>query len=181
MALEQPTQRAGVREPGGYARSMRLAYREARARLGRGARGARGEQKVGRILDSLAASGWLTLHDVASGRGNVGHIAIGPSGVFAIETKTQRGEVSPERISRRWLARTDAERERLEQATGVRVDPLLVFSDADLLGQPVSRRRGVLVLPARMLASYLATRQRVLTSEQVQERYARIVSALSAR
>jgi nuclease-like protein len=149
-------------------------------RVGRRPSGFRGRQKVGRILDGLAASGWLTLHDVASAGGHVDHIAVGPSGVFAIETKSQRGRVSASRISRRWLARACAERERLERASGVRVHPLLVFSDAHLVGQPVSRRRGVLVLSARALASHLATRQRVLTAEQVRESYSRIVTALSS-
>jgi Nuclease-related domain len=157
-----------------------LLDREVTSKLGRRARGVRGEQKVGRILDGLAASGWLTLHDVATGRGNIDHIAIGPSGVFAIETKSQRGRIAVSRVSRRWLAQAYAERKHLERVTGIRVDPLLVFSDAYLVGQPVSRRRGVLVLPARMLAAHLATRQKILTAEQVRERYARIVSALSA-
>ncbi len=146
----------------------------------RRARGWRGEQKIGRILDGLAPSGWLTLHDLAGRGGNIDHIAIGPSGVFAIETKSRRGRISAERISGRWLSRAYAERERLEALTGIRIDPLLVLSDAAIVGPPVSRRRGVLVLPARMLASHLSTRQRILTGEQVRERYARIVSALSA-
>lgn len=161
--------------------AMLLVDSRLSARLQRRTRGFRGEQKVGRILDGLAPSGWLTLHEVASGRGNIDHIAIGPSGVFAIETRSQRGQVSVERISRRRLAQASAERADLEELTGIRIDPLLVFSDADIVGQPVSRRRGVLVLPARMLASHLSTRQTILTGEQVRERYARIVSALSAR
>ncbi len=151
------------------------------SRVRRRARGCRGQQKIGSILDGLAPSGWLTLHDLAGRGGSIDHIAIGPSGVFAIETKSQRGRISAQRISRRWLTRAYAERERLEELTGIRIDPLLVFSDASIIGQPVSRRRGVLVLPARMLASHLSTRQKILTGEQVRERYARIVSALSAR
>jgi len=186
MALQTRPRGVALREPGQSGRELvcREALRWvavlAALRPQRHARCLRAEQKVGRILDGLAASGWLTLHDLAGGRGKIDHIAVGPSGVFAIETKSQRGRVCVERISRRWLSQAYTERRHLEDLTGIRIDPLLVFSDADIVGQPVSRRRGVLVLPARMLAGHLSTRQTILTGEQVRERYARIVSALSA-
>ena len=150
------------------------------ARLDRRLRGSLAEEKVGRILDGLAAQGWLTVHDALTGRGNIDHIAIGPGGVLTIETKNARGRVSRSRIRRRWLARAYAERRCLEELAGVRVDCLLVFSDGYIVGSPVSRRGGVLVLPARMLAAHLMRRRPVLTQVQVNERYARIVSALSA-
>jgi hypothetical protein len=149
-------------------------------RLDRRLRGYLAEEKVGGILDALAAHGWLTVHDASTGRGNIDHIAIGPGGVLTIETKSARGRVSPSRIRRRWLAQAYAERRCLEELAGVRVDCLLVFSDAYIAGSPVSPRRGVLILPARMLAGHLMRRRPVLTPGQVHERYARIVSALSA-
>src|SRR5919109_452426 len=34
-------------------------------------RGASGEEHVGRILDGLASNGWLAIHDVNTGRGNI--------------------------------------------------------------------------------------------------------------
>ncbi len=136
-------------------------------------------ESVGPILDALAADGWLTVHDVRTGRGNIDHIAIGPGGVFAIETKCKRRRIGRSGIRERWLKQACAERERLEQLTGIKVDCLLVFSDADLVGEFVSRRRGVVVLPARMLAGHLVRRAAVLTREQIGERYARIVSGLS--
>ncbi len=132
------------------------------------------------MLDTLAASGWLTVHDVSTGRGNIGHIAIGPAGVFAIETKSCRGRISASRLNRRWLTHAYAERRWLEELTGVRADCVLVFSDAHVAERPISRQRGVLVLPARMLAAHLASRRPTLTRAQVAERYSRIVSALSA-
>ena len=150
------------------------------ARLDRRLRGSVAEEKVGGILDALAAHGWLTVHDASTGRGNIDHIAIGPGGVLTIETKSARGRVSPSRIRRRWLAQAYAERRCLEELAGVRADCLLVFSDAYIVGSPVSRRRGVLILPARMFAGHLMRRRPVLTPGQVHESYARIVSALSA-
>jgi Nuclease-related domain len=135
---------------------------------------------VGGILDGVAAHGWLTVHDASTGRGNIDHIAIGPGGVLTIETKSRHGRISPSRIRQRWLAQAYAERRCLEGLAGVHVDCLLVLSDAYIVGKAVSRRRGVLILPARMLAGHLIRRTPVLTPVQVNERYARIVSALSA-
>jgi hypothetical protein len=143
-------------------------------------RGVEGEVKVGAILDGLSADGWLTVHDAWTGRGNIDHIAIGPGGIMTIETKSRRGLISSSAVSERWLAQAYAERKRLEELTGEKVDALLVLSDAYLLGKSVSRQRGVLVLPARMLAGHLARRKHLLTAEQVETAYARVVAALDA-
>ncbi len=58
--------------------------------------GARGEFKVGAELERLHKAGFYVFHDWDSGRGNVDHFAIGPQGVFAVETKALRGEVTCE-------------------------------------------------------------------------------------
>lgn len=53
-----------------------------------------GERIVAECLEPLKASGWRILHDVpGSNNGtkfNIDHVAVGPQGVFAIETKTRR-------------------------------------------------------------------------------------------
>jgi hypothetical protein len=53
-----------------------------------------GERYVGDCLDPLKRKGWYIFHDVpglAGGRKfNLDHVAVGPSGVWAIETKTRR-------------------------------------------------------------------------------------------
>jgi len=57
--------------------------------------GAEGEEHVGRLLNKLRKAGWLVMHDLEishTGR-NVDHLAIGPTGVFVIETKKLSGEV----------------------------------------------------------------------------------------
>ena len=53
--------------------------------------GLEGERLVGGALESLASEGVLALHDLDVGRGNVDHVAISPSGVFAIEVKHLSG------------------------------------------------------------------------------------------
>ncbi|MFA6289730.1 MAG: nuclease-related domain-containing protein [Opitutaceae bacterium] len=53
-----------------------------------------GERIVGEALDPLKADGFRVFHDVPAGDDkspfNIDHVIIGPSGVFAIETKTRR-------------------------------------------------------------------------------------------
>ena len=53
-----------------------------------------GERIVGEALDPLKAAGFRVFHDVPAGDAktlfNIDHVIVGPSGVFAIETKTRR-------------------------------------------------------------------------------------------
>ena len=53
-----------------------------------------GERIVGEALDPLKAEGFRVFHDVPAGDTktpfNLDHVIVGPSGVFAIETKTRR-------------------------------------------------------------------------------------------
>jgi Nuclease-related domain len=47
------------------------------------------EREVAHVLDPLRAEGWLVTHDVRKDAGgNVDHFASGPTGAFAIETKS---------------------------------------------------------------------------------------------
>jgi hypothetical protein len=57
--------------------------------------GAEGERRTGRYLDGLAEAGFIVLHDrnVPGYGGNLDHVAIGPTGVWAIETKNVAGKV----------------------------------------------------------------------------------------
>lgn|SRR5215212_4820544 len=58
--------------------------------------GARGESVVGREFERLHKQGFYVFHDWDTGRGNVDHFAIGPQGVFVVETKALKGEVTCE-------------------------------------------------------------------------------------
>jgi hypothetical protein len=143
-------------------------------------RGVLGEERVGAILDGQASQGWLTVHDASTGRGNIDHIAVGPGGLLTIETKSHRGKVSAEHVSEAWLKQAYAERKALERMVGVPADGLLVLSEAYVVGAAVSRQRGVLVMPARMLPGHLARREPVYTPEEVVDLHARVVSALDS-
>lgn len=53
-----------------------------------------GERAVGEALEPLVSAGYRLFHDVPAVSGkfvfNVDHVAVGPNGVFAVETKTRR-------------------------------------------------------------------------------------------
>jgi hypothetical protein len=145
----------------------------------RWSRGAAGEEQVGQILDELQASGWYALHDVNLGGGNIDHVVIGPAGIFTIETKSHRGRINTRTLDRRMLKQAYPEAAVIQRITGLLAEPLLVFSHAFLMPKPVSRREGVLILPARMLAGHLQRRAGSIPAERVREVYERLAVALS--
>jgi Nuclease-related domain len=117
-------------------------------------RGAAGEEQVGSLLDEMSEHGWRVIHDASLGRGNVDHILIGPAGVFTIETKSHPGPVRVARVHGATLSQAQAQRRAIERVTGLSVEPLVVFSRA-WVDRPMARRKGVRVVPARMLVRYL--------------------------
>jgi hypothetical protein len=141
-------------------------------------RGAAGEEHVGGLLDELTAAGWSVIHDASFGHGNVDHIALGVAGVFSVETKSHPGPVRVRTIHGGVLRQAQDQRETLEEIAGERVEPLVVFSRA-WVDKPLARRRGVRVMPARMLLGYLTRHTHTLTPEQVERVRARIVAALA--
>jgi hypothetical protein len=56
-------------------------------------KGAVGEYEVGAELERLSDN-YFVFNDVDTGRGNIDHIVVGPTGFFAIETKDWKGVVS---------------------------------------------------------------------------------------
>jgi Nuclease-related domain len=144
----------------------------------RGDRGARAEESVGALLDELDVHGWQIFHDAALGHGNVDHIAIGPGGIFTIETKSHPGPIRVRRIHGGTLSQAGSHSEALERVTGLRAEPLLVYSRA-WVDRPFARRGGVRVLPAQMLERYLLGLPERLSDEGVHE--ARDLVARAAR
>lgn len=53
----------------------------------RAAHGADGEENTATVLRSLERNGWRVIHDIEFSGFNVDHVAVGPSGIYAIETK----------------------------------------------------------------------------------------------
>lgn len=155
------------RQPGEYAQEM----------AARAARGAEAERKVGAILENLAPD-WHALHGVWLGRGDIDHVLIGPGGAFTIETKANRGEIHLDHIDARMLSQAYAQSKLLHKVSGLEVTPLLVFSEAYLVGKPPVRRQGVTVIPARMLAGYFERRRPKFTPEEVTEIAERLRLAL---
>jgi hypothetical protein len=141
-------------------------------------RGAAGEEHVGGLLDELSAEGWNVIHDASFGRGNVDHIVLGTAGVFTVETKSRQDPVRVRTIHGAVLRQAQDQRETLERIVEERAEPLLVFSRA-WVDKPLARRRGVRVIPARMLLAYLRRHSETLTPEQVGEVHERIVAALA--
>ena len=72
-----------------------------------------------------------------------------------------------------------AEAKAIERITGLRAEPLLVFSNA-YLNPAMSRRDGVLILPARMLAGHLRRRTANIPPARVAEVYGRLAASLPA-
>src|ERR1700716_4257053 len=138
---------------------------------------ASGEEHVGRLLDEREDSGWEVIHDASLGRGNVDHILIGPAGVFTVETKSTVGPIRVARLHGAVLGQAQAQRRAIERVTGVPVEPLLVFSRA-WVDRPLARRRGVRVVPARMLLGYLARREGVLSRTGIGRAHSLVVTAL---
>jgi hypothetical protein len=147
--------------------TMLIADRRVERDLDRWLQGVSGEEKVGAVLDGMGGAGWRVLHDCVLSRGNIDHIAVGPGGLFTVETNSRRGRVDVDRIDARWLKQAYAQRKIVEETVGVTTTCLLVFSDAYLVGQPVASRRGVVVLPARMLVGHLERKGSVYAPERV--------------
>jgi hypothetical protein len=70
-------------------------------------RGAAGERRTARLLGQLERHGWAVLHDLAlpGSRANLNHLAIGPGGVFAIDSKQYQGRLQLDAVGKLWHGR----------------------------------------------------------------------------
>jgi hypothetical protein len=140
-------------------------------------RGALAEEQVGGLLDGLPQERWRVVHDATLGRGNVDHIVIGPPGVFTIETKSHPGPIRVSRLHGGTIAQAQAQGKAIGWVTGTEVEPLVVFSRA-WVDRPGARRKGVRVLPARMLLNHLQKGQMRLSSSDVDAAHRALTEAL---
>jgi hypothetical protein len=123
----------------------------------RWALGADGERRVARRLRRLQRRGWVVLHDVDRGRGNVDHIAIGPGGVFTIETKLTRAGASE-------LAQAHGHARWAAARLGVPVTAVLCVTNRRCRPRV---RAGVWCVDSRRLAALLASQRRAATIDAV--------------
>jgi len=140
-------------------------------------RGATGEEHVGRLLGELTDTRWLVIHDATLGRGNMDHILFGPGGVYTVETKSHPGPIRAGRLHGAILRQANAQSRAIEEITGMEVEPLIVFSHA-WVDRPLARRKGVRIVPARMLLGYLARRPAKLSRQEVDNAHRLVAAAL---
>jgi len=141
---------------------------------------AEGKREVGEICAALGTDGWHALHGVSIGRGNIDHILVGPGGIFTIRLNSHRGRIPIDRIDPKMFVQAYAEKRLLEELTGRDVQALLVFSRAHLVGLLPAKRRGVTILPARMLRHYFKRRRPVLDAPEATRLHARLAATLPA-
>jgi hypothetical protein len=143
-------------------------------------RGAAGEQRTARLLGPLEQRGWVVLHDLAvpGSRANIDHLAIGPGGVFVVDSKQYRGRLQLDGSGRLWhgrypLASTlQAVSFEADQAARVLPDPgVVVVPIVAVHGAQVPWGKvvvaGVPIVPARRLPSMLRQLPAVLGPERV--------------
>jgi hypothetical protein len=143
-------------------------------------RGAVGERRTARLLDPLEREGWAILHDLAvpGSRANLDHLAIGPGGVFVIDSKQYRGRLQLDSFGQLWHGRyplaptlraVGFEADQAAQILpdpGVAVMPIVAVHGAQVpWGKVVIH--GVPVVPARRLPRMLHELPAVLGPERV--------------
>jgi hypothetical protein len=146
--------------------------------------GAEGERRTARHLEGLADAGFIVFHDrrVPGYGGNLDHVAIGPTGVWAIETKSWTGkvEIDGNQLMVRGHPRDKAVDQVFREATavqialgealsplGVTVTPVLCLHRARM---PFFAKavQGVRIASGKQLVGILRTGDARLTPEQVQ-------------
>ena len=143
-------------------------------------RGAAGERRTARLLGPLERQGWVVLHDLAvpGSRANIDHLAIGPGGVFVVDSKQYRGRLQLDGSGRLWHGRypltatLQAVSFEADQAAlvlpdpGVVVVPIVAVHGAQVPWGKVVMN-GVPIVPARRLPSMLRQLPAVLGPQRV--------------
>src|SRR4051795_12575328 len=165
---------------GDSARDVARRQREKAARLERSAqmweRGADGEAATAAALDGLKGRGWTTFHDVrwpGRQRANIDHIAVGPAGVFVIDSKNWSGDVrvvgnvlyhGSRHREPEVAAAADAALAVTQLLQGLSATPALCFVRPEPIEGWV---RDVMVCSTANVAAMLAGRPPILGSESI--------------
>src|SRR3954453_2888574 len=78
---------------------------------------------VGSLLEGLADEGWFVLPGLDTPAGHVHHLAVGPAGVFTIESSARGGRISVETIDERTFVAPCARARLVAQPIGHKVTP----------------------------------------------------------
>jgi hypothetical protein len=148
----------------------------------RAAQGASGEEQVGRALESLRSKGWVILHDLPLPTvGNIDHLIIGPPGVFVVETKSHRGQITAQGMQllrngkplekdfiRQVKFQSAVINQMLQQKLSQNwyIQPIICFTQA-FVQIPGNHIENVWVLPLKWLLSFLERQPARLTPAQV--------------
>jgi hypothetical protein len=162
-----------------------------------------GERVVGQFLERLREEGCHVFHDIPGDKFNIDHVAIGPKGVFTVETKTlskpMRGEtritydgehvlVRGMKPDRDPIVQAKAEaswlRDLLFESTGrkVFVRPIVTYADW-YVDPPKGAQPEVWVLNQNAIPHFIKRERDVLTPEDVKllsyhlSRYVRATAA----
>jgi hypothetical protein len=148
--------------------------------------GASGETQVRQTLEALQPLGYRLIDDLDIGRGNVDHVIVGPTGVFAIETKNWGGlVVSDERglfVNGR-AVKHDVQAIRgaiaVRNRVGLRfVEALLVYPSAEVIGERI-RYPTVTVVQLNRLNATITSNPRSLAPEEIDRIFGELIGNVS--
>ncbi len=147
-----------------------------------------GERVVTDTLEALVANGWQVFSDVQGTDFTIGHVAIGPGGVFTIETTAsskpegKRARVTVDRAGIS-IAGCPASREALDQASAksvwlanllkrntsksFRVRPVVLFPGWHIEQKCPRKAKDPWVLEPKAFLRWLERERAVLTDEQI--------------
>lgn len=150
--------------------------------------GAEGEELTGRELGRIRRQGWRVVHNLHLQAGDIDHIAIGPGGIVAIETKCPNADWSwlaksgtPQKWARQAKSSAFRTRSLVRQHCGlsVEVPPLVVVWARGIVESEPVRVDGVRFVHGTELADLLSGMRAMLSDDEVQrvhqslERFAR--------
>lgn len=149
-------------------------------------KGARGEEHVAGILRSLPDE-YHVFNDFVACGSHVDHVIVGPSGVFAIETKFWRGKVTIEEehiLVDDQLPDRDPLAQVLKESSLVKtelvrkgwkgtVTPILAFA-SNTFSAKIAELRGAVILNASTLSDTLTTGRNLLVGAEI-ERLAQLM------
>ena len=154
---------------------------------GRWLRGARGEVATSAALEALPARRWNVFHDLAipGSNANIDHLAVGPTGVWIIDTKTTRavprvglrsiqlGDRRLEMDSVCWQAQVVSDRLSVKARPVIALHPAAEFAQPEPRGRAIRRRgvrrRGVRVVLVSDLVRRLRRGRRRLGRGDIEE------------